>query len=162
MSPLDDTVQRIKEAFRLYCHGQRAEGRSRMTEVWEEFSPAGPGYYSSLAAHYLADMADDPKAELAWDRKALEVADAALNSPEPDATAGALRAFLPSLHLNLADDLRKIGDFVAARRHLELGFELVDGLPIDNYGRSVRAELLRVESQIDELDSGPAVVFDFD
>jgi hypothetical protein len=50
-------------------------------------------------------------------------------------------AFYPSLHLNLGEDYRKLGDAAAARRHLELGLAAVDTLPDDDYGAMIRGGL---------------------
>ncbi len=98
---------------------------------------------------------------MAWDLEALQIADTAIEGGT-DPTVAAVEKFLPSLHTNLADDFRKQGDFPKARHHVELGMESGGRLGVDAYGQRVRAELIRIESQIDESDSGPPVVFDFD
>jgi hypothetical protein len=62
----------------------------------------------------------------------------------------------------MADCYRLVGDFEKAREHADKGMELSAVLSNDRYGRIVREGLTRVDSQIAERDSGPAMVFDFD
>jgi hypothetical protein len=50
-------------------------------------------------------------------------------------------AFYPSLHLNLGEDYRKLGDLAIARRHLELGRAAAARLGDDPYGSMIRAGL---------------------
>ena len=163
MNQQDQTLEEIRGAFRIYCRGERAEGRRLLQEIWDKLGADGDIFHRSVAAHYLADTQQDPHGELKWDLQALEVADSL--DPERAKTypqAAAVQAFYPSLHLNLADDYRKLGDFDNARRHADRGTELSGSLGLDAYGQSVRAGLVRVDSQIAERDSGPSVVFDFD
>jgi hypothetical protein len=159
----DQTLQEIRGAFRLYCGGEQAEGRRLLQEIWDKLGADGDVFHRCVAAHYLADVQEDPQDELKWDRTALEVADSLVSERAGTyPSAAAVRAFYPSLHLNLADDYRKLGDFDNARRHADRGMELSGSLGLDAYGQSVRAGLVRVDSQIGERDSGPSVVFDFD
>lgn len=159
MGSRNETLERIKGAFRLFCHAERAEGRQQLLQIWDELEPDGDVFARILAAHYLADTEYDVQAELEWDRRALEVAES-VTGDHPSASA--VRAFLPSLYLNLADDHRRLGEFQAAQRHLDLGYEHGGGLGLDAYGQHVRAALIRVGAQIEERDSGPPVIFDFD
>jgi len=83
-----------------------------------------------MLAHYTADIQDDPRVELSWDLLALQAAD----SVDGDR----LRDCYPSLHLNLAGDSRKLGDFREAREHLSNAAESVDGLPDNGYAKMIR------------------------
>jgi hypothetical protein len=163
MSERHQTLERIRNAFRLYCRGDRTEARSLLTGIWDELGPAGDIFHRCVAAHYLADMSDDPQAELEWDLRALEIANELEGQvAETYPLAASVRAFLPSLHLNLADDYRKMGDFQKARQHAEAGLALSGSLGVDAYGQTIRAGLIRVDAQIEDRDSGPAIIFDFD
>ncbi|HEX2054568.1 MAG TPA: hypothetical protein VHJ78_12690, partial [Actinomycetota bacterium] len=124
----------------------------------------GNAFARCLAAHYLADTESDPQKALEWDLKALEIAQSVpLEEEHPsDPTAAAVKTFYPSLYLSVADGYRKVGDFTSARRHVKEGTAWSAVLGLDAYGQRVRAELLRVAAQIDESDSGPSVVFDYD
>ena len=72
--------------------------------------------------------------ELAWDLRSLDaVADVTDEGGRgrDDGTAGAMR---PSLHLNLGEDYRKLGELAAARRHLELGRAAATPFPTTGTG----------------------------
>ena len=164
MTEQDEMLTRIKHAFRLYCRSEVGEGRRLLHELWEELGP-DQAYYRSVTAHYLADTEDEPEEELRWDLLALEAVEGLASDPDatnPDPYAAAVRVFLPSLHLNLADDYRRLGDFDKARHHAEQGMEFGGALGLDHYGQTVRGGLVRVQAQIDELDKGPSIIFDFD
>lgn len=161
MEQQDETLERITEAFRLYCRGDQAEAREQMAALWEELEAGGLAYHRCLLAHFRADAQHELADELEWDLKALSIAEEAMEKGD-DPTLAAVKKFLPSLHMNLADDFRRQGDFRRAQRHIQQGMESGGELGIDRYGQTVRAELIRIESQIAASDSGPPVVFDFD
>lgn len=162
MSEPEDALQRISSAFHLHCRGDRAEARARMDALWQELDPDGDPYHRCVLAHFIADTQLEPADELAWDERALQIADRALDTATAGASASALEKFLPSLHMNVADGYRKAGDFDRAQRHIDRGMELGGGLGLDPYGQTVRAGLIRIQAQLDERDSGPAIIFDFD
>ena len=72
--------------------------------------PDGDALHRCMIAHYMADMQADPRQELLWDRRALEAAGSL--------TGAGAKEYHPSLHLNLAEGYRKLGDWDAAREHL--------------------------------------------
>jgi hypothetical protein len=47
----------------------------------------------------------------------------------------------PSLHLNLGEDYRKLGDLAKARRHLTLGRRASWALGDDGYSRMIKGAL---------------------
>lgn len=164
MSSQEEMLERVRSAFRLFCRAERTEGRRQLEAVWTELESGDHPYVRCVAAHYLADTEEDLHKALEWDLRALKVAQSIDTGKGQDAhpSAAAVRAFYPSLHLNLADDYRKLGEFDKARHHVDLGNEMSGALGLDAYGQSVRAGLVRVDAQIQDLDSGPPVVFDFD
>lgn len=158
MAQPDEVLTRIKEAFRLYCRAEVAEGRRQLLELWDELG-ADMGYHRSVAAHYLADTERETEGQLSWDLRALEAAESV---DEGSPYAAAVQLFFPSLHLNLADVYRRMGDFDKARHHAEEGMASAGVLGLDHYGQTVRGGLVRVQTQIEELDQGPSVIFNFD
>ena len=77
---------------------------------------------TAAVAHHMADVQDDPREELTWDLRALEAAESVTDERAAAAGVnGPVAGFYPSLHLNLGEDYRKLGDCVEARRHLDLG-----------------------------------------
>lgn len=97
----------------------------------------------------MADVQDDVRDELLWDRRALEAAD--LVSDEMASAAGvtsSVSGFYPSLHLNLGECYRKLGDDDQARQHLEAGLAAVGALPDDGYGHMIRGGLERLSQRL--------------
>lgn len=66
-----------------------------------------------------------------------------------------VRGFLPSLHLNLADCHRRLGDPTHARDHLAEAQRSVDALADDDYGRMLRDALQHVRDALDVGSTEP-------
>ena len=128
----DETMTAIATAM-------RAGDRQRMLSLWATIGAGGDPLHRCTLAHYLADLHDEPAESLAWDVRALDAADA-LTDERAQQHHGALqvRGFYPSLHLNLADDYRRLGAFGPARRHLDAARERVADLPDGDYGALIR------------------------
>jgi hypothetical protein len=137
----DAVMTRIGQAVMLLHGGDREEARNRFGVLWSEIGEVGEAWHRCTLAHYLADTQDDPGDELAWDLRALTAAEG-LGGGE---AAPAVRAFYPSLHLNLAADYVKLQRPEAARLHLDLARNAADALGADGYGNGVRAAIDRVE-----------------
>jgi hypothetical protein len=93
----------------------------------------------------MADVQDDPHEELTWDLRALAAAD--LITVERGAQAGLtspVSGFYPSLHLNLGECCRKLGDLDRAREHLQRGQVAVSALGSDGYGLMIKGGLERL------------------
>lgn len=56
--------------------------------------------------------------------------------------------FYPSLHLNLAECYRKLGDLDRARQHLERGRPAVGSLGDDSYSRMIKSGLDRLAHRL--------------
>ncbi|MDT4930415.1 MAG: hypothetical protein QOF92_3282 [Pseudonocardiales bacterium] len=87
----------------------------------------------------MADVQDDVREELLWDLRALDAAD--LITDERVAQAGVtspVAGFYVSLHLNLGECYRKLGDVDRAREHLKLGRDSASALRDDGYGQGRR------------------------
>ena len=97
----------------------------------------------------MADVQDDVHVELVWDLRALEAAD--LITEERAAQAGVtspVAAFYPSLHLNLGECYRKLGNLDLAREHLERGQAAVSSLDDDGYGQMIKGGLHRLGERL--------------
>ncbi|MFF1907089.1 hypothetical protein [Kitasatospora sp. NPDC058218] len=125
--------------------GRTAQARESFERLWDALGERGDVFHRCVLAHYLADLQEDPRAELEWDRRALEAADS-LTAERAQTYASALqvRAFYPSLHLNLASDHLKLGEPERAREQLERAVRSLDALPEDVYSAGIR-------SAVDEL-----------
>jgi tetratricopeptide (TPR) repeat protein len=146
----DPMLARISDALGLYNSGRRAEAREAFTQLWAEVSE-GDAFHQCVLAHYMADAQDEPADELEWDRKALAAADR-ISRERPDAAALTVLSFYPSLHLNLADVLRRAGQIDEARKHLKLAQQSVDALADDAYGQMIRSGIERLAGRLAAQD----------
>ncbi|MBW1603292.1 hypothetical protein JJV70_14520 [Streptomyces sp. JJ66] len=140
---------RIGQVIMLLHGGDREEARNRFAALWPELEAGGHLLQQVTVAHYMADVQDDPGAELAWDLRALGAADALT---EDEVAFGehavAVRGLYPSLYLNLAADYLKLADRAAARRELDRCHAVLDALADDAYGATVRAAVGRLEARL--------------
>ncbi|MFE9995484.1 hypothetical protein [Streptomyces avermitilis] len=146
----DAMMTRIGQVAMLHHAGDREEARGRFLGLWAEIGDGGDPLHRCTLAHYLADTQDDPVDELAWDLRALSAAEELTDERvAEDEDALAVRAFYPSLHLNLAADYVKLGRSDAARSHLRRARGAVGVLGDDSYGDGVRAAIGRLELRLD-------------
>ena len=147
----DPTLLRIGEAVQLSHQGEREAARVLFAEIWDEIGgEQGDALQRATLAHAMADVQDDVHEELRWDLRALAAAD--LLTDERMAAAGLTMpatGLYPSLHLNLSECYRKMGDLDLARAHLRHAQDTIGALGDDAYGQLIRdglekvAELLR-------------------
>ena len=96
-----------------------------------------------------ADVQDDAAEELKWDLRALEAADSLTDERAAHAgVASPVAGFYPSLHLNLAECYRKLGDLQRAREHVRRGIAAVGTLGDDSYGRMIKGGLDRLAERL--------------
>jgi hypothetical protein len=156
MSTSDGTMAQITAAVELGRGGARAEARQQLTDLWERVGPDGDPLHRVTLAHFLADLQDDVRAELRWDERALAAAGALTDERARQHHAALrVRGMLPSLHLNLADCLRRLGDAPGARQHLAEAESSIDELADDAYGRMIRAGLWHVQAALEAGSTAP-------
>lgn len=156
MTGADQTMIRIGEGLALSQRGERAAARALFDRIWQEIGPGGDPLHRCALAHSMADVQDDPSAELAWDLRALEAAGGVTDERVRRAgMPGTARALLPSLHLNLGEAYRKLGELDLARAHLASGSAALDALADDGYGRQVRDGLNRLAGRLSAAPTGP-------
>ncbi len=157
----DETMASIGAAVELGRSGQRVRARDALTALWEQIGATGDALHRCTLAHYLADVQDTAQAELEWDERALAAADDLTDDrAQRYDHAWQVRLLLPSLHLNLADDHRRLGSPTRARKHLAQAQSLVTELPDDQYGGMIRSGLQHVSEALaagstQRLDSHP-------
>lgn len=158
--PADATMERIAQAVTIGHTSSRAEARRQLVAIWDELGPDAHPLHRCVLAHYLADLQDDPHEELRWDQRALDAADALaahpgqLDRPELEPALGGLRPaqLYPSLHLNLADCHRRLGDGARARAHAEQAAACAEALDDDGYGRMIRGGVMKLLAGLDPPD----------
>jgi len=148
----DTTMAEVGRGLALSHGGEHDAARRVFEALWEDVGGEGGGgdpLHRCAVAHAMADVQDDPADELVWDLRALAAAD--LISDRRAAEAGMtapVASLYPSLHLNLGECYRKLGQQEPAREHLRRGLAAAGALPDDGYGRMVRGGLERLEDRL--------------
>jgi hypothetical protein len=97
----------------------------------------------------MADVQDDVHEELVWDKRALAAADHITDERVTQAGVTLPVAGLyPSLHLNLAECYRKLGDLGRAREHLQRARAGMGALGDDGYAQLIKSGLDRLTQQL--------------
>lgn len=149
LSP-DTTMNAITEAVTLGRSGDTATARDRLLALWRDIGTGGDPLHRCTLAHYLADLYEDPAQALAWDIRALDAADALTDDRVQQQYVGLrVAGFYPSLHLNLADNYRRLGSWATATEHLAAARARLDTLAEDAYGTLIRTTLDEVAAAVD-------------
>ncbi|MDO3649473.1 hypothetical protein [Nocardia mangyaensis] len=156
MTTTDSVMARITQAVNDFRAGGADGARTALLDLWTEIGAAGDPLHRCTLAHYLADTYDDPAEALVWDVRALDAADALTDARVNDYHAGLqVAGFYPSLHLNLADNFRRLGAFPAATRHLDAATTHLPALPADDYGTTLRRALAEMATAVAAGDTTP-------
>lgn len=151
----DPTMTAITSAVTEAHNGHVDDARTRLLELWKTIRGGDPLHRCTLA-HHLADMYTHPAQALIWDIRALDAADAITEQRAQEHHPGLrVESFYPSLHLNLADDLRRLGSFDGARQHLDDAQACISTLPADSYGDLIRSALGEVAIAVENHDTAP-------
>ncbi|WP_024805342.1 hypothetical protein [Nocardia sp. BMG51109] len=151
MTTTDTTMAAINEAVVLGRQGGSSAARVKLVALWESIGVDGDPLHRCTLAHYLADLYDHAADSLTWDVRALDAADTLTDERARQQHASlSVQGFYPSLHLNLADDYRRLGAFDTARRHLDAAEARTDVLTDDGYGAGVRAGIDNVRNALAE------------
>lgn len=122
----------LEQITAAMADGDRETTRTRLSALWEE--AADDSQSRCVIAHFLADVQDETADELAWDLRALELADD--------------EHWMPSLHLSLADDYRRLGDTTRAEEHLSAARARLGILAQDAYGDVIRSGVEHVAAAL--------------
>ncbi|MEU4832914.1 hypothetical protein [Streptosporangium sp. NPDC023615] len=147
----DPTMARIGQGVELHHHrGRRDDARDLFARIWDDIGgEQGDPLRVCVLAHSMADVQDDVREELMWDLRALAAAE--LVTDEMVARAGvplSVAGLYPSLHLNLSDCYRELGDLDRAREHLRQARAGIGALGDDEYGTLIRGGLERLSEEL--------------
>ncbi|MGW2467092.1 hypothetical protein [Streptomyces bauhiniae] len=146
MTTPDPTMEAIGKAVEAGRAGDTTAAREELLRLW---STTGDPLHRCTLAHYLADLHDDPAQALTWDVRALDAADALTEQRvQQHHTDLHLAGFYPSLHLNLADNYRRLGSFEAATEHIDAARSHAPNLPDTPYGDLIRGAIQGVAEAI--------------
>jgi hypothetical protein len=143
-------MDQVMAAVQMLHGGERERARAEMLGLWDRLGTHDAPLERCTLAHFLADTEEEVSAELTWDLRALAAATGNRGEQDGDALSPQLASFLPSLHLNVGDALRRAGDAEKALHHARIGCTRVDALPGDGYGATIRAGLERLRANLED------------
>ncbi|MER6501895.1 hypothetical protein ABT218_21510 [Streptomyces sp. NPDC001455] len=150
----DSTMEAIGQAVIEGRAGDIATARQKLLDIWSTIGATGDPLHRCSLAHYMADLYEDPAQALAWDIRALDAADSLTDQRvQEHHTALQVAGFYPSLHLNLADNYRRLGSFEAATEHINAAHEHAPNLPQDAYGALLRTAIEQVGEAITQRNT---------
>ncbi|MEU9230790.1 hypothetical protein AB0D40_41580 [Streptomyces massasporeus] len=150
----DPTMEAIGQAAAEGRTGNALSARQKLLNLWSAIGVTGDPLHRCSLAHYLADLYEDPAQALAWDVRALDAADAVTEQRVQEHHASLhIAGFYPSLHLNLADNYRRLGSFDAATEHISAAKQHAPNLRQDAYGAFLRTALDEVAEAISRRDT---------
>ena len=127
MDPNNPVVKLCAAGMAAEGEGRRADAKALFEQAW---AARADDFDGCIAAHYVARHQETPEAELAWNREALVRADASGND--------GVRGFYPSLYLNLAHSLERLGRLAEAHEHYTRAAARLVALPESPYADLVR------------------------
>ncbi|MEE1939367.1 hypothetical protein V1L54_08060 [Streptomyces sp. TRM 70361] len=148
------TMEAIARAVTEGRAGDTASARRKLLDLWSAVGVTGDPLHRCTLAHHLADLYEDPARSLVWDIRALDAAGAVTEQRVQEHHAGLhIAGFYPSLHLNLADDYRRLGVFDVAAEHIDAAREHAPHLAPDAYGTLLRTAIEQVAEAITRRDT---------
>jgi tetratricopeptide (TPR) repeat protein len=147
----DETMARIGQGVELHHHrGQREAARDLFAQIWDEIGgERGDPLHVCVLAHSMADVQDDVHQELLWDQRALAAADLLTDGRVAEAGVTlSVAGLYPSLHLNLAECYRRLGDLDRAREYVQRAEAGIGALGDDEYGQLIKGGLDRLAQQL--------------
>lgn len=151
----DPVLAQVGEGIALHTTGDDEAARALFARLWDEVGEHGDALHRMALAHSMADVVTDPHESLRWDLRALEAA--AHVTDERLRAAGittTIQAFYPSLHLNLGEAYRRVGDFGRAAEHLERGCAALVHLDDDRSAPMFRDALERLAERLRTARAG--------
>ncbi len=150
----DPTMEAIGKAVLLGHEGDTESARRDLLAIWSQIGVAGDPFHRCTLAHYLADLYENPAEALIWDVRALDAADTVTDERAQRHNASLqVAGFYPSLHLNIADNLRRLGAFDAAAEHINSACQHTSALTEDAYGDTIRTATGEIQHAIENRDT---------
>ena len=138
----------ILAAVATLHRGDRDQARGELEAIWARVEP-DDYFHRCVVAHYLADAQSDPAEELRYDLLALSAARRATPAEFDGRFPGmTLAGFFPSLHLNLAADYERVGEFTLARMHAAEARAASAALPPTQLGDLTRDAIARITRRL--------------
>jgi hypothetical protein len=149
MTQGDPMMNRIMAAIVDNSDGGDGQ-RARFAALWSEIGEDGDPLHRCTLAHYAADVESDSRTALLWNQRSLdavrELSDERLQTTFPTLTVA---GFMPSLHLNLAQDYQQLGEPAKARSHLDAAEDGLSALSEEGYGAMMRRGIDRLRRTLE-------------
>jgi hypothetical protein len=141
---IDPILVGIGDAIAL-TRDEPARARTTLAALWAAVGDEGDALHRCAIAHAMADVCESAADELACDLRALD-AGLLLDVARLEAAgmAASVEGLMSSLHLNLADVYRRLGNAAKARQHVAASDAAIASLPADGYTEMVKAALSRI------------------
>lgn len=127
MDPDNPIVRLCVAGMKAESEGRTADALALFSQAWEQ---SADDFEASIAAHYVARHQKEPEETLRWNQIALARAEAVGDER--------VRAFYPSLYLNLGKAHEDLGHRDEAKKFYALASCKVSELPEGKYGDIVR------------------------
>jgi hypothetical protein len=127
LDPDNPVVRLCVAGMQAESEGQSAHARDLFAQAW---AARQDDFDACIAAHYVARHQECPEDTLHWNQEALTRADAVHDDR--------VRAFYPSLYLNLGLSYEALGNQVKARHYYELAATRLADLPTGPYRNLVQ------------------------
>jgi hypothetical protein len=136
----DPTMTEILAARARFRSGDRDGARNRLETIWSRIRADPAPIHEVFLSHYMADVQAAAADELPWDLRALSAAQRGVDAdaPRQSDAVSTITAFMPSLHLNLAEDYLRLGDLARSKEHLARARPFASDLADDSYGQCIR------------------------
>lgn len=145
----DPVMDQITAAIALSQSGDQDSARQRFAAIWDLIGPDGDPFHRCTLAHHAADVQLAIEDELTWDLRALAAAEELTDErARRHHHSLSVAGFYPSLHLNLADDYKRLGDLTRAREHLAAARSSTGALADDGYGTMIRSGIGRLADEL--------------
>ncbi|MET3803187.1 hypothetical protein ABIB25_000171 [Nakamurella sp. UYEF19] len=145
----DAVMAQVGRGIELSQRGEKRIASEVFSALWAQVGPDGDPVHRCAIAHWTADLQDDVHRELMWDLRALEAAESISDHRVLQAGVGSsVLVLFPSLHLNLREAYRKLGDHHLAADHAAKGRAACAALGDDGYGRMIGAGLERLQQRL--------------
>lgn len=129
--------------------GDRTGARTSLSRLWAKVGEDGDPFFRCAIAHSLADVQEDPEEELKWDLLAMKAGPSLTDERLIEGGVEfKVEGFLPSLHLNLADDYLKMGQHPQAQKHLSEGRTFLVFLGGDGYRQMIEGAFDRIDTAL--------------
>lgn len=128
LDPDNSVVKLCAEGMNKETQGENEKASLLFEKAWNEASNDQERF---IAAHYLARHQKDVDSKLKWDHLALDLA-----LKIEDAS---MKAYFPSLYLNVAKCYEDLGNLELAKINYDLASSFAKFLPEDGYGKMIKS-----------------------